>query len=147
MKGYIAWLDAGQVYLLEYETLGTAELALPMIRTCRNPSARGSVYAFGCTSEGVARRKAHEHFGLKNVRAKRARLAPKVPTPKPNDSIAKKAREAGLPPRLVRARINTYGWSLEKALTTPNPGRGKYERVKTKAGKRPGISREKVRFE
>jgi len=39
------------------------------------------------------------------------------------NSIAKKAREAGLPPRLVVDRLR-QGWSLEQALSTPPLGRG-----------------------
>ena len=35
------------------------------------------------------------------------------------NSMAHRARAAGLPPVVVRMRINKYGWTVERALTTP----------------------------
>lgn len=35
------------------------------------------------------------------------------------ESIAEQARERGLDPRTVHARIHKLGWSLERALSTP----------------------------
>lgn len=40
------------------------------------------------------------------------------------ESVAEQARERGLDPRTVHARIHKLGWSLERALSTPvqSPG-------------------------
>jgi len=50
---------------------------------------------------------------------------------KDKNSIASKARKAGLEPRVVYARMNK-GWSLKKALSTPVRETKRHAKVKDK---------------